>query len=259
MIHRHSIYILYHHMNVYIYMVELPPPKTSQISTSTRTYLSRIIPSQESFGGEVGHRWNVINWVLVSTPLKNISQIGNIPQVENKTYLKPPTGENLILLMLGDHEPASMTTATTTPWTKPHASLHPLDSCNPPSVGPGKTQRWANRVQHLLHLFHNHMINLDICNASIKHTIPRKQMKFKIKKYLLNLLFTLKAVLFRTLSNQWCCELHAKSFFELCSESLLDLLAGPLEQFPPHALWQALESLRKADRGEPLFFCRNGS
>ncbi len=35
------------------------------------------------------------NWLMVSTRLKNISQIGNLPQIgvkngENKKYLKPP-------------------------------------------------------------------------------------------------------------------------------------------------------------------------
>ena len=83
--------------------------------------------------------WNVINWLLVSTHLKNISQLGHIPQVENKKYLSCHHLVNLILLMLGYHEPTSMTTATTTPWTKLHASLHPLDSCNnPPALGQEK-------------------------------------------------------------------------------------------------------------------------
>ena len=41
-----------------------------------------------------------VNWLVVSTPLKNISQNGNLPQigVKKNIYLKPPPGKTTPLI-----------------------------------------------------------------------------------------------------------------------------------------------------------------
>ncbi len=215
-------------------------PKTCQ-SSPARGHISAASYLHENCwikdDGEVGHRlsrWNVINLILLAVMLSY--------QYHTTTNSTTSTNTRLPLLPLPS-------TTTSFPNSK-DALLRPLDSCNPPgrwAVKPSK----AKRVQCLLHLFHNHMTNLDVCNASMKQT----NYIVQTKKYLLNLLFTLIGKIFSGLYRTILFQLkmfftgvasfHAKSFFQLCSEIPLDLLAGPLEQFPPHALRQWLESLAK--------------
>ena len=186
-------------------------PKTCQISPA-RGHISAASYLHENCwikdDGEVGHRlsrWNVINLILLAVMLS---------YQYHTTTNSTSTNTRLPLLPLPS-------TTTSFPNSK-DALLRPLDSCNP-------TERWAvkpskaKRVQCLLHLFHNHMTNLDVCNASMKQTIPKTNYIVQTKKYLLNLLFTLIGKIFSGLYRtilfsiehvlHWCRELPCEVLF----------------------------------------------
>ena len=211
--------------------------------TSTRTYLSRIIPSRESLDQRWWRGWEP--WPVTLKCHKSNTACGDAELSVPPAQPAPTPDYHYYPNLPRLHPSQTPKLPCCALWT----------AATPPSGKKAVKPSKANRVQCLLHLFHNHMTNLDVCNASMKQTIPKTNYIVQTKKYLLNLLFTLIGKIFsglyRTIFFQLkmfftgVASFHAKSFFQLSSEIPLDLLAGPLEQFPPHALRQWLESLAK--------------